>query len=337
MSKNYMNDSQASEIVKYISDTMKFPIMGAGGGFAPIGTINSYMGTVAPIGWLVCDGTVYNIADYPDLATHIASQFGSTNFFGGDGTTTFGVPDLRGEFLRGSGTNSHTNQGSGANVGVHQDGTEHLNVYGRNSSSPDNWIGVATNDSSTKAGVNAVASNRDSKVIDTNTLMFSVQTSRQVVSQQSELEVYSPYTSRPTNTSVLFIIKATLSDAEINAFNVYTPREHQVAWWEEEIDGVWKRKPRYSKTYTLNAFAPIDISDINAERIDIMSATVYQSTFSAPIYYTSASDWWNMFVNYSDNGHTTLNIRGAGGASSSFVKAEVTVEYTKTTDDWQTS
>jgi hypothetical protein len=76
-----------------ILNSMKFPIMGAGGGFAPIGTINSYMGTVAPIGWLVCDGTVYNIADYPDLATHIASQFGSTNFFGGDGTTTFAVPD----------------------------------------------------------------------------------------------------------------------------------------------------------------------------------------------------------------------------------------------------
>ena len=39
----------------------------------------------------------------------------------GDGVTTFKVPNLLGEFLRGTGTNSYTNQGSGANVGVHQD------------------------------------------------------------------------------------------------------------------------------------------------------------------------------------------------------------------------
>jgi hypothetical protein len=88
-----MTKTQVKSLMKYISDNMKIPVLGAGGGFAPIGTINPYMGTVAPIGWLACDGTVYNISDYPDLATHIASQFGSTNFFGGDGVTTFAVPD----------------------------------------------------------------------------------------------------------------------------------------------------------------------------------------------------------------------------------------------------
>lgn len=39
------------------------------------------------------------------------------------------MPDLRGEFIRGTGTNSHTNQGNGAGVGVHQDSTMLNNLY----------------------------------------------------------------------------------------------------------------------------------------------------------------------------------------------------------------
>ena len=89
----------------------------------PIGHIMAYMGTTAPKHYLVCDGSVYNIVDYPALASHIQKEFQTVNYFGGDGETTFAVPDLRGEFLRGSGTNDHENQGNGAEVGVHQDGT----------------------------------------------------------------------------------------------------------------------------------------------------------------------------------------------------------------------
>ena len=84
------------------------------------------MGNNTPDYFLSCDGTVYNISDYPYLAEHFKTEFGSYNYFGGNGTTTFAVPDLRGEFLRGTGTNSHASQGSGESVGIHQDGTEHL-------------------------------------------------------------------------------------------------------------------------------------------------------------------------------------------------------------------
>ena len=77
--------------------------------YTPIGTIISYMGNNPPKDYLSCDGTVYNISDYQALADFINTEFGSYDFFGGDGTTTFAVPDLRGEFLRGTGTNSHTN------------------------------------------------------------------------------------------------------------------------------------------------------------------------------------------------------------------------------------
>ena len=36
----------------------------------PTGTIIAYMGTVAPDGYIFCDGSTKNISDYPNLAAH---------------------------------------------------------------------------------------------------------------------------------------------------------------------------------------------------------------------------------------------------------------------------
>lgn len=71
-------------------------------GTIPIGTLHHFLGTAAPDGYLACDGAEYNIADYPALANFFEAQFGSANQFGGDGETTFCIPDLQGRFLFGS-------------------------------------------------------------------------------------------------------------------------------------------------------------------------------------------------------------------------------------------
>ena len=92
--------------------------------FLPVGSIIPMMSNHAPKNTLICDGTVYNIADYLQLANFFETEFGSINYFGGDGETTFAVPDLRGEFLRGSGANSHSGEGSGTTVGTHQNSTK---------------------------------------------------------------------------------------------------------------------------------------------------------------------------------------------------------------------
>lgn len=63
--------------------------------FLPIGFLGYLPYSAVPAGWLICDGTVYNVADYPELA----AKLGST--YGGDGVTTFAVPDDRGLFRRG--------------------------------------------------------------------------------------------------------------------------------------------------------------------------------------------------------------------------------------------
>eukprot|EP00808_Paulinella_micropora_P018241 g54327.t1 len=47
-----------------------------------------------PEGWLLADGSPQSSSDYPKLAQALAGSFGSSS-------STFTLPDLRGEFLRG--------------------------------------------------------------------------------------------------------------------------------------------------------------------------------------------------------------------------------------------
>ena len=162
---------------------------------SPLGTIIAYMGITPPDGFLACDGSTYNIADYTALATHIMNEFGSYNYFGGNGTTTFAVPDLRGEFLRGTGTNSHTNQGSGANVGIHQDATIHVDI--------NSYSGGGGFYLKYKSGDFGMSSNKDWDNVENN---VKQQTWNTNTASEPDPRA-SKYTSRPTNTSVLYCIK----------------------------------------------------------------------------------------------------------------------------------
>ena len=150
--------------------------------------------TNVPDHYLECNGATYNISDYPKLAEHIKKDFGSYNYFGGDGTTTFAVPDLRGEFLRGSGTNSHTNQGSGANVGTHQDATEHLaaGIW-------DNTL--YTGGTTLSRDDNNQIYNADSQIAVANAY------DRNITVSVGGSRTYNRITSRPTNTSVMYAIR----------------------------------------------------------------------------------------------------------------------------------
>lgn len=163
----------------------------------PVGTIIPIMSNTAPLHYLICDGTEYNIADYPYLAQHFVDEFGSVNYFGGDGITTFAIPDLRGEFLRGTGINGHANQGSGADVGVHQDATEIPSVFTAHGTKI--YAYKDTNDST----ANTIPRKFDSIVTPVaSQISISGNTSKYAYSQ-----IPAKYTSRPTNTSVLYCIK----------------------------------------------------------------------------------------------------------------------------------
>jgi microcystin-dependent protein/sporulation protein YlmC with PRC-barrel domain len=67
----------------------------------PAGAVMAFAMNSAPSGWLAADGSNVNRTTYAALFTAIGTTYGA-----GDGSTTFALPDLRGYFVRGSGTNS---------------------------------------------------------------------------------------------------------------------------------------------------------------------------------------------------------------------------------------
>lgn len=60
------------------------------------GAVITYAGATVPTGFLECNGTTVSRTTYANLFTAIGVLYGV-----GNGTTTFNLPDLRGEFVRG--------------------------------------------------------------------------------------------------------------------------------------------------------------------------------------------------------------------------------------------
>ena len=68
----------------------------AAGGGVPSGSVFHFAANSAPSGYLACDGSAVDRTTYADLFAVVGTTFGS-----GDGSTTFNLPDLVGQFVRG--------------------------------------------------------------------------------------------------------------------------------------------------------------------------------------------------------------------------------------------
>lgn len=64
---------------------------------APTGSVYTFAGSTVPTGWLKCNGALLSRTTYAALFAVIGTTYGA-----GDGSTTFALPDLRGEFVRGA-------------------------------------------------------------------------------------------------------------------------------------------------------------------------------------------------------------------------------------------
>lgn len=62
----------------------------------PAGTVSYFASNTVPNGYLACNGQAVSRTTYPELFAAIGTTFGA-----GDGSSTFNLPDLRGEFVRG--------------------------------------------------------------------------------------------------------------------------------------------------------------------------------------------------------------------------------------------
>lgn len=78
----------SSTIASAVSSSPTFP-------YVPVGTINSYVSSTAPTGWLLCNGQTVATSTYPTLFALIGYTYGGS-------TSTFGVPNLAGRFLAGA-------------------------------------------------------------------------------------------------------------------------------------------------------------------------------------------------------------------------------------------
>ena len=62
----------------------------------PVGTVSFFAMSTAPTGWTVADGSVVSRTAYSQLFAAIGTTYGA-----GDGSSTFQLPDLSGQFIRG--------------------------------------------------------------------------------------------------------------------------------------------------------------------------------------------------------------------------------------------
>lgn len=176
-----------NEVNKLTGDTSKI----AGGTLyadAPIGAILAFGGATAPAGWMICNGAAISRTTYAALFAAIGTAFGA-----GDGSTTFNIPDLRGEFLRGAGTNSHAGEGDGGSVGAHQAATIHSRLSNSDTTEP----------------IYIYQKNQNLTYVDkaiTGAAYYSyTNKTGNGTTQDNEAIAYK---ARPTNTSVNYIIKA---------------------------------------------------------------------------------------------------------------------------------
>ena len=159
-------------------------------GAVPIGAVIPFMALSAPEGYLICDGAVYGISGYPALAAFFEAQFGAKNHFGGDGTSTFAVPDMRNLFLRG--WHGEAEESLSGEIGARQEATvlPHVRAIPDGSASylsAFSQADVQSPDSTGSQGAQALTSSQ---------------------TWNSKFSSYGSYTVRPVNMAVLYCIKA---------------------------------------------------------------------------------------------------------------------------------
>lgn len=222
------------------------------------------MGYQPPKDYLICDGSEYQIDQYSLLANLFKTEFGSINYFGGDGIKTFAVPDLRNMFLRGY--HGEAEEKLTREIGKKQNATSEISpkLFGNGVIGfPVGTEGIQDFDT-----IKEVNSSYGYRNTGTNEGAFSLY-----------------YTSRPVNIAVLYCIKAVSSNSILEDYN--TDDDWHVRKWasgyiemnhvgEYTIPGVVKYG---TMIFTNPAFLaqklPVSIKKIERVSIDTITNAVY--------------------------------------------------------------
>ena len=107
--------------------------------FVPPGAVMPFAMNAAPSGWLAANGTAVSRTTYAALFAAIGTTYGA-----GTGGTTFNLPDLRGYFVRGSGTNADGTASGTFGAKQADDFEKHAHSYTITSGSGDTGNGLAS-------------------------------------------------------------------------------------------------------------------------------------------------------------------------------------------------
>ena len=109
----------------------------------PPGAVFHFAMTTAPTGYLVCDGSAVSRTTYSDLFDAIGTTFGE-----GNGSSTFNLPDLQGQFIRGYNDNASTGKDAGRVFGSEQDDavSDHNHLMAKNNTTANGFSNEGESD-----------------------------------------------------------------------------------------------------------------------------------------------------------------------------------------------
>lgn len=172
----------------------------------PTGAVMPFAMNTAPSGWLAANGSTVSRTTYSDLFAAIGTTYGA-----GDGSTTFTLPDLRGYFVRGSGTN--TDGTASGTFGAKQTDSviSHSHSGTTGDDSPDHTHRQKVSGNIGNGGDDYSASNKDPKYangIDGNYNTNGASTRHQHNFTTSSQSPAGATETRPKNIALLYCIKA---------------------------------------------------------------------------------------------------------------------------------
>lgn len=179
---------------------------------AKAGFISPTAATSCPAGWLDADGTAVSRTTYPNYFTNVGTTYGV-----GDGSTTVNLPDGRGVFLRGAGSQTISGTGytgtQGTTQGDQFQGHWHQLFQNNNSTAGAANVGIAA---ITTGGNNS---------------SWAADSVRQPISDGTNGTPRAGTETRPANISVKYCVK--MFDDQSNSF--FRPEAGGLAPGEESI------------------------------------------------------------------------------------------------------
>ena len=180
----------------------------------PTGSVHMMATTTVPSGYLKCNGAAVSRTTYADLFAIVGTAHGA-----GDGSSTFNVPDLRGEFVRGWDDSRGVDSGRGFGTAQGDNNKQHNHTASASTSiSPsahnhlfpgDDQLGAAANNVGGWTDRAVASFTYDATSTTSSGTSFVRRTSDQTLTASTSVSVANSDAgeARPRNIAMMYVIK----------------------------------------------------------------------------------------------------------------------------------